>query len=118
MTVIELNLQSLRKWFIEHNEYSIENAKELPRKFKTLLELLIQGEQVGLKIGSTTCGALHDSFSRNLTRVQKINRPNEIIFDSVEENDVEIIYKKVFSTIIVSLAPNFSDSNSEFFLED
>lgn len=113
MTTIEIEIQKQRNWFINHSEFNQQNARDLPYHFNLVLELLKQGKQLNLSHDGFSYSGLYDIFSSSSPRIRKIANPDKILLTPEEENDFELIYEKVCSTVIVQLAPGINESYTE-----
>ncbi len=98
MSILD-EIQEIRSWFMNNDSVT----KEIKPKFMRLLILLQNGSELGLKIDGISCLSLHESFKNELGRMEKIDRPNEVLWTGEPDDTAEELYEKVRSLIFTSL---------------
>jgi hypothetical protein len=104
MNNIEIELETLRRWFLEHHEYSISNAQLIQQKYNEILTLLKKGGELGMTISGNRYSSLHEFLSSQLGRIKKIQNPNGIILTGEINRSPEELYKDVCSVVVIQLA--------------
>jgi hypothetical protein len=104
MNNIQNELEDLRQWFLNHQEFTESNVQLLKSKFISVLDLLLKGSTLGLNIMGIRFSSIHEFLSTQLPRIEKILNPNGIILTSDMDKTVEELYGIICSVVIVQLA--------------
>jgi hypothetical protein len=100
MTNIKNQIDELRTWFM-NNPSSNDSVKS---NYLKILSLLKEGEVYNIKIGLFTCSALHELLKSQMARIDKIDKPNEIVLTGEPEATTEELYSIVREMVIMQLA--------------
>ena len=100
MTDIKKQIAELRTWFIDNPAHT----NQIKINYLKLLALLKEGERLSLKIGQFSCGALHELLAKDLDRVDKIERPDDILLMSEPNATADQLYSRLRHKIQIQLA--------------